>query len=96
MSFFINEGGEKYYIFGKGGGNQLAEELGVPLLGSIPIDEKVSEGSDQGNPVILTTGQASEALNQIVDVIVSDAIPLNKVTDCSAYIERETAVELNK
>mgnify|MGYP006105586415 CR=1 FL=1 len=96
MSFFVNENGEKYHIFGKGGGSQLAEELGVPLLGSIPIDEKVSEGSDQGKPVILAEGQASQSLNQIVDVIVSDAIPLNKITDCSAYIEQETAVELNK
>tara|TARA_B100000686_G_scaffold354250_1_gene463492 strand:+ start:3176 stop:4339 length:1164 start_codon:yes stop_codon:yes gene_type:complete len=96
MSFFVNDDGEKYHIFGKGGGNQLAEELGVPLLGSIPIDEKVSEGSDQGNPVILAKGQASESLNQIVDVIVSDAVPLNQIADCSAYIEQETAVELKK
>ncbi|MEC7924690.1 MAG: P-loop NTPase [Actinomycetota bacterium] len=96
MSFFINEKGEKYHIFGEGGGRKLAADLGVPLLGEIPIDENVSKGSDQGKPVILTEGQASQALNSIVDVIIDDAVPLNKLSDCSAYIEQETAVELNK
>ena len=95
MSYFITEDGEKYFIFGKGGGTDLAEELGVPLLGSVPIDENVSKGSDQGSPVILSDGQASSALNDIVDVIISDAVPLNTITDCSAYIEQETAVKLN-
>ena len=56
----------------------------------------MSKGSDQGNPVILGDGQASVALNDIVDVIINDAVPLNKITDCSAYIEQETAVELNR
>jgi len=96
MSFFINEKGEKYHIFGEGGGRKLAADLGVPLLGEIPIDENVSKGSDQGKPVILTEGQASQALNSIVDVIIDDAVPLNKLSDCSAYIEQETAVDLNK
>ncbi len=96
MSFFINEKGEKYHIFGEGGGRKLAADLGVPLLGEIPIDENVSKGSDQGKPVILSEGQASQALNSIVDVIIDDAVPLNKLSDCSAYIEQETAVDLNK
>ena len=96
MSYFVNESDEKYFIFGKGGGQELARELGVPLLGSVPIDENVSKGSDEGNPVILSDGQASVALNNIVDVIITEAIPLNKITDCSAYIEHETAVELSK
>ena len=65
-------------------------------MGSVPIDENVSKGSDDGNPVILSDGQAALALNTIVDVIINEAIPLNKITDCSAYIEQETAVELNK
>ena len=83
-------------MFGLGGGKELEGELGVPLLGSVPIDENVSKGSDQGNPVILGDGQASVALNDIVDLIINDAVPLNKITDCSAYIEQETAVELNR
>ena len=56
MSAFINEEGNYYEIFGTGGGEKLAQELGVPLLGSIPIDPFVSNGSDSGVPVILGEG----------------------------------------
>lgn len=41
----------KYYIFGKGGGVKLAEELGLPLLGQIPIVQSIREGGDSGVPV---------------------------------------------
>lgn len=41
----------KYYIFGKDGGKQLAEELNVPLLGQIPLVQSIREGGDAGRPV---------------------------------------------
>ncbi len=41
----------KYYIFGKDGGVKLAERLGLPLLGQIPIVQGIREGGDSGNPV---------------------------------------------
>ncbi len=41
----------KYYIFGKDGGKKLAEELGLPLLGQIPIVQSIREGGDEGRPV---------------------------------------------
>lgn len=41
----------KYYIFGKDGGKRLAEELGVPLLGQIPIVQSIREQGDAGKPV---------------------------------------------
>ncbi|HZL11504.1 MAG TPA: Mrp/NBP35 family ATP-binding protein [Prolixibacteraceae bacterium] len=40
----------KYYIFGQGGGVKLAEKLGLPLLGQVPIVQGIREGSDSGNP----------------------------------------------
>lgn len=40
----------KYYIFGKDGGVKMAEELGIPLLGQIPIVQSIREGGDSGNP----------------------------------------------
>lgn len=95
MSSFVTEEGKSYPIFGTGGGEQLARELGVPLLGSIPIDEKVSEGSDNGIPVILGTGHAADAMKAIVDVIISDAIPLHKITDCTVYSDEGTPVDIN-
>jgi ATP-binding protein involved in chromosome partitioning len=43
----------KYYIFGKEGCKQLAEEMGVPLLGQIPVVQSICEGGDSGCPVAL-------------------------------------------
>jgi ATP-binding protein involved in chromosome partitioning len=43
----------KYYIFGEGGGRRVAEELGVDFLGEIPIDPRVAEGGDRGEPILV-------------------------------------------
>jgi ATP-binding protein involved in chromosome partitioning len=50
----------KYYIFGKQGAQKLAEELGVPLLGEIPLVQSICEAGDAGRPAVLqeTTPQA--------------------------------------
>ncbi|MBD8387078.1 Mrp/NBP35 family ATP-binding protein [Dysgonomonas sp. BGC7] len=56
----------KYYIFGKDGAKELAEEMGVPLLGQIPIVQSICEGGDKGVPVALNentiTGMAFDHL----------------------------------
>tara|TARA_X000000368_G_scaffold362318_1_gene306944 strand:- start:133 stop:1302 length:1170 start_codon:yes stop_codon:yes gene_type:complete len=95
MSSFINEEGKQYDIFGSGGGMQLAQDLGVPLLGSIPIDPIVSEGSDNGSPVILKDGYAADALNEIVDEIMVSAVPRINPLDCTAHNTIETSVSIN-
>ena len=46
----------KYYIFGKDGGKKLAEELGIPLLGQIPLVQSIREGGDEGMPIVLQQG----------------------------------------
>ena len=46
----------RYYIFGRGGGKRLAEELHIPLLGEIPLVQSIREGGDQGTPVVLQAG----------------------------------------
>ena len=43
----------KYFIFGKDGGKELAAKLNVPLLGQIPIVQGICEGGDQGKPIVL-------------------------------------------
>ncbi len=50
MSYLRCPHGERLTIFGEGGGQQLAEELGVPLLGQIPLDPQIRQGGDQGQP----------------------------------------------
>ena len=49
----------KYYIFGKDGGKNLAEELNVPLLGQIPLVQSIREGGDEGLPIALQTGHTA-------------------------------------
>jgi ATP-binding protein involved in chromosome partitioning len=58
----------KYFIFGKGGGKKLADELGVELLGQIPLVQEIREGGDEGSPVILGTNEITiKALQEMVN-----------------------------
>ena len=52
MSHFIGEDGKRYEIFGHGGGQKLAEATGLPLLGGIPIDPRVAQCGDAGEPIV--------------------------------------------
>jgi len=60
MSWFTGDDGKRYEIFGAGGGQALADELGVPLLGRVPLAPAVREGADRGEPAALAA-PASEA-----------------------------------
>jgi ATP-binding protein involved in chromosome partitioning len=52
MSYFMGEDGKRYEIFRHGGGRKLAAAAGVPFLGEIPIEPKVAECGDQGDPIV--------------------------------------------
>src|SRR2546421_102883 len=52
MSYFVGADGKRYDIFGHGGGRKLATEAGVPFLGEVPIDPRVAECGDQGEPIV--------------------------------------------
>ena len=52
MSYFVGEDGKRYEIFRHGGGKKLAEAAGVPFLGDIPIDPRVVECGDEGEPMV--------------------------------------------
>jgi len=73
MSWFTPEElpDNKYFIFGQGGGEKLAQSSESVLLGQIPIVMSVREGGDKGRPVILDEGNiAGEALQQIAKGVV--------------------------
>jgi ATP-binding protein involved in chromosome partitioning len=53
MSGFTTPDGERFTIFGEGGGQQLADELDVPLLGKIPLQEELRISADEGLPLVL-------------------------------------------
>lgn len=54
MAGFVSPSGEKFDIFGAGGGQQLATRYNVPLLASIPIEMRIRAGGDSGNPSCLS------------------------------------------
>jgi ATP-binding protein involved in chromosome partitioning len=51
MSWFTGDDGRRYELFGAGGGQELADELGVPLLGQLPLVPELREGGDVGRPI---------------------------------------------
>ena len=52
MSWFTGNDGTRYQLFGSGGGETLAADLGVPLLGRVPLVEAVRQGADDGHPIV--------------------------------------------
>ena len=52
MSWFVGDDGKRYEIFGAGGGQELADELKVPLLGQLPLLPTLREGGDTGRPIM--------------------------------------------
>ena len=86
MSAFTCEHGTSYPLFGEGGGEALARDAGVPLLGTVPLEPSVAAGSDAGQPVALGEGPAAEAFRSIADVIVDEAIPPVEMAGCSARV----------
>ena len=84
MSAFRCEHGETHAVFGEGGGTALAEEAGVPLIGSVPLEPAVSAGGDAGSPVALREGDAADALRAIADRLVDDLAPPVSMAGCSA------------
>jgi ATP-binding protein involved in chromosome partitioning len=61
MSGFTTPDGSRFTIFGEGGGQLLADELDVPLLGKVPLQEELRVGSDEGQPLVLTDPDAPAA-----------------------------------
>ncbi len=62
--------GEKSDIFSSGGGKDLSEELNIPFLGSIPLDQEIVESGEEGRPIVLKEGSdAAKAFKDIVSDI---------------------------
>jgi ATP-binding protein involved in chromosome partitioning len=84
MSSFTCEHGTSYALFGEGGGEALAHDAGIPLLGQVPLEASVAAGGDNGTPVALGTGPAADAFRAIADRILTEAIPPAELAGCSA------------
>jgi len=105
MAYFTTEDvpGKKYYIFGKEGGEKLAEQLDLPLLAQIPLQENVGIAGDNGKPIILSTEtntiknnsqntQIVEAFNNFVE---NTARNISIINAEKAVLETETSLKVN-
>ncbi len=61
MSYFVGDDGKRYDIFGSGGGERAAEDLGIPLMGQIPIEPKVRVCGDMGEPIVQAAPDAGSS-----------------------------------
>lgn len=86
MSAFTADDGTEYALFGRGGGERLAAEAGVPLIGSIPLEPEVSNGGDEGRPVALGEGRAADAFRAIAERIATDIAPPVEMAGCTARL----------
>lgn len=75
MSSFIGDDGREYDLFGKGGGHRLAEEVGVPFLGEIPITPSLRRNCDEGTPLRLWEDQRlGAAVDAVAEAVRSEAL----------------------
>ncbi|MFQ3349869.1 MAG: ATP-binding protein involved in chromosome partitioning [Ulvibacter sp.] len=99
MAYFTPEElpDNKYYLFGKEGAKNLAEDLGVPFLGGIPIVQSIREAGDYGRPAAMQTASAvenifdevtrnvvQETVNRNENLPASEAVKITTMAGCSA------------
>ena len=95
MSTFTCEHGTSYPLFGEGGGQTLATEIGAELLGQIPIESAVAHGGDNGQPVAIDgSSLAAEAFRDIAKKIILQTVPVAEMAGCSARLLESVAVAL--
>ena len=82
MSWFTGDDGKKYYLFGAGGGEELANRLEVPLVGQVPLVPELREGSDSGNPIMAAdpSSEASQVFVAMAEKIDIEMAPKQRYT----------------
>ena len=85
MSGLICSCGQRHNLFGAGGGESLADELGVPLLAEISLQAEINEGGDIGEPVVLH--EANDGVfHQLAQRILDDVAPPVGALGCTARL----------
>jgi ATP-binding protein involved in chromosome partitioning len=79
MSWFVDSAGVKHELFGKGGGQAIADFAEAPLLAQIPIDQSIREWGDKGTPIVQAAPEGTVALaylalaDKLVEVVAARA-----------------------
>jgi len=86
MSEFVTPTGERFALFGSGGGAALASDIGVPLVARIPIEPAVSTGGDTGKPVALRAPDdpAGAVFHALAAQVVDELLPPIEMAGCTA------------
>ncbi len=88
MTAFVCDHGDSYRLFGEGGGEELAQDLRVPLLGSIPLDSALVSGGDEGRPAALfdAQGAAGAAFHALAAALVAVVPPAD--ASCGVRLDK--------
>jgi ATP-binding protein involved in chromosome partitioning len=88
MSWFVGDDGTRYELFGAGGGEELADQLGVPLLGQLPLVPALRAGGDDGRPITAVDpeSEAARAFHEIARRIAVDMKPKKVYSDALKVI----------
>jgi ATP-binding protein involved in chromosome partitioning len=80
MSWFTGDDGKRYELFGAGGGDALADVLGAPMLGQVPLVAELRAGGDAGRPIVLSDpdGEAARAFARIAEQIEVELAPTRR------------------
>jgi len=86
MSAFTCEHGTTYELFGAGGGARLAADIGVPLVGTVPLHPDMTGAGDAGTPVALGGGVLGEAFAALAARVAEDIAPVVELSGCTARL----------
>ncbi|MGH8936894.1 MAG: Mrp/NBP35 family ATP-binding protein [Acidimicrobiia bacterium] len=89
MAGFTCEHGDVYHLFGEGGGQDLADSLGVPLIARVPLDPRVVQGGDEGRPVVSAhpDSPAGQAF-RVAAGRITELVPPAEDETCTARIAK--------
>ncbi len=94
MSSFTCEHGTTYALFGSGGGARLAAEIGVPLIGTVPLHPDMAAAGDAGDPVALGSGPLAEAFDALATTIAEEIAPVVETSGCTARMLEKVELAL--
>ncbi len=93
MSYFESPNGERFEIFGEGGGRRLAKRLATQLIGQIPIVEDVTKANAEGVPIVISESKsvydsaAAVALRNLAREMTTNICPPIEIASCTARIQ---------
>ena len=100
MSAFVCDQGKSYALFGSGGGAELSDDIGAPLLASIPLEPQLAAVAPRGEPVVINgDGPSAEVLRALVERIAEEVAPARAddidMSGCSARLLDAVAAALD-